>query len=261
MLDIIECAKGKLHDPFVMDWALDQYERARDAGLPIRAEMEKAWFDEPTLRLWLEKEDDLGLTRLFRELPADAFRGLAATLLERWPQMPEQVAHWAAPLLFLNPAEDVAAVFEAHVGDGSASLAQHDARLQAIIKYATRLPTTGGRALLDTITAHVLAMNDEDWPKAGLLENLLAPSRVLRPENLPQLVETLVRLRLDAGRDPYEMLKKIVISLFGHAAWFEYAELVMDSRGAVRFEAVRALFTDAAPLQEAVKEMSAAKRR
>ncbi len=54
MTDFIRLAKGKLNDPILMEWALDRYRNVEEGAQKYREAMEHAWFDDLTLRRWLE---------------------------------------------------------------------------------------------------------------------------------------------------------------------------------------------------------------
>ena len=84
MTDLIELATGKLNDPILMDWALDRYRQASKGQSHRQEEMEQAWFDELTLRRWLNSNDQETLNRLFVRLPEKQFANLAKAIGERW---------------------------------------------------------------------------------------------------------------------------------------------------------------------------------
>ena len=65
MTDFIQLAKGKLNDPILMEWALDRYRDAQKGAQKHREAMEQAWFDDLTLRRWLDSNDQDILTALF----------------------------------------------------------------------------------------------------------------------------------------------------------------------------------------------------
>jgi hypothetical protein len=78
MTDLIELATGKLNDPILMDWALDRYRQAKGRS-HSQEPMEQAWFDELTLRRWLNSDDQVarGLFghRVYRQLASDIRKG------------------------------------------------------------------------------------------------------------------------------------------------------------------------------------------
>ena len=97
MTDLISLAKGKLNDPILMEWALRHYQDAQ-AGTPQRREaMEQDWFDDLTLRRWLDSDDQAMLARLFSQLPADRFASLGPSIGARWGQWGGNLACSAAP--------------------------------------------------------------------------------------------------------------------------------------------------------------------
>ena len=56
-----------------------------------RRAMEEAWFDDLTLRRWLDSDDHETLARLFSRLPPERFSNLGQAIGERW-------AGWAGNL-------------------------------------------------------------------------------------------------------------------------------------------------------------------
>jgi hypothetical protein len=84
MSDIIRLAARKLSDPILMDWALDRYQDAAESNPACRRAMEDAWFDQLTLRRWLDRDDDELLGPLFSSLPPERFEPLGEAIGERW---------------------------------------------------------------------------------------------------------------------------------------------------------------------------------
>ena len=84
MTHLIKLAAGKLNDPILMDWALDRYRQASKGQNHRQEELEQAWFDELTLRRWLNNDDQETLNRLFVHLPEKQFANLAKAIGERW---------------------------------------------------------------------------------------------------------------------------------------------------------------------------------
>ena len=80
MADLIELATGKLNDPILMDWAISRYWQMEQCHPQHREAMEQAWFDDLTLRRWLNSDDEDILTRLFVHLPAERFVNLGRVL-------------------------------------------------------------------------------------------------------------------------------------------------------------------------------------
>jgi len=79
-----ELATGKLNDPILMDWALDRYRQASrgHSHCHCQEEMEQVWFDELTLRRWLNSDDQETLNGLFVHLPKEQFANLSREIGE-----------------------------------------------------------------------------------------------------------------------------------------------------------------------------------
>ena len=84
MTHLVELATGKFNDPILMDWVLDRYRQAREGHSQCQEAMEQAWFDELTLRRWLNSDDHETLNRLFVNLPEERFSNPGQAIGERW---------------------------------------------------------------------------------------------------------------------------------------------------------------------------------
>lgn len=63
MTDLVALATGKLNDPILMDWAISRYRLMENHDPQHRDAMEQAWFDDLTLRRWLDSDNEDILTR------------------------------------------------------------------------------------------------------------------------------------------------------------------------------------------------------
>ena len=99
MTPLIKLATGKLNDPILMDWALDRYRQASEGHSRRQEAMEQAWFDELTLRRWLNSDDHETLNRLFVHLPEERFSNLGQAIAERWNDWGGNLAYHSAPVL------------------------------------------------------------------------------------------------------------------------------------------------------------------
>ena len=99
MTHLIKLATGKLNDPILMDWALDRYRQASEGRNQRLQSMEQAWFDELTLRRWLNSDDHETLIRLFVHLPEEQFSNLGQAIAERWNDWGGNLAYHSAPVL------------------------------------------------------------------------------------------------------------------------------------------------------------------
>jgi len=99
MNDVTVLAAGKLSDPILMDWALHRHRDAAMGDPQRRRAMEEAWFDDLTLRRWLDSDDQETLTRLFSQLPPERFSNLGHAIGERWAGWAGNLADYSAPVL------------------------------------------------------------------------------------------------------------------------------------------------------------------
>jgi len=99
MTDLIELATGKRNDPILMDWAISRYWQMEKRHPQHREAMEQSWFDDLTLRRWLDSDNEDILTRLFVHLPAERFVNLGHTIGEHWGHWSGNLAYHSAPVL------------------------------------------------------------------------------------------------------------------------------------------------------------------
>ncbi|HSQ06440.1 MAG TPA: SEC-C metal-binding domain-containing protein [Chromatiaceae bacterium] len=243
MTDLISLAKGKLNDPILMEWALRHYQDAQ-AGTPQRREaMEQDWFDDLTLRRWLDSDDQAMLARLFSELPADRFANLGPSIGARWGQWGGNLACAAAPVLARH-APDLA--WRCFAEPEAKRHRDMDAVL-GIVHALPLLPPEPARALLGAIAEEVRGGRHSQLALDTLWNGLLwAGLRIDRP-----VAEAAIQARLGDGSDDRALedtLGGIARGLFGSR---RYARLASDIRqGQTRqdFRSLSALFRDDAPL-------------
>jgi len=108
MVDVIECARGKLREAVVMEWALDRYGDAKSVSADLARRMEREWFDREVLGHWLHHSDLLVTPRLLRLLPADLFAPVRGEVIENWPGWEQNIRDKALPGLLLNEAAEAA---------------------------------------------------------------------------------------------------------------------------------------------------------
>ncbi len=251
MLDIIECARGKLDDPIILKWALRRYGyAAKCAPEPAKA-MERGWFDEETIRRWVEGPDtgeDM-LADLLRELPARLFEGVKYEILQRWREWDERIAHHAISALLLNPSDDVVALFRTCLDDDQWDFA----KTGAIIEALGMLPERDAVELLLTITnihkEELQKQDKDDWDRRYLYEDLLEPMAALNIEAVPNLIKSCVYNSYAMGNQAERLLQRICSALFGHYSFLEQAEYIMEG-DEKSLASMKVLFEEDAPLKE-----------
>ncbi len=242
MTDLIELAKGKLSDPLLMEWALDRYRDAEKVDSRIREAMEQAWFDDLTLRRWLDNDDRDILTRLFSQLPATRFANLGQAIGERWGQWNGSLASRSASVLALYQPVLARKCFAE-----PQNVRHPDAdTVHGIIRALLFLPNEDGVTLLRAISEQLLKSKD-DFTRTFLLGDLLSVG-----------VELDRDVALDATRDQLQgakderaldqTLSRISTGLFDDSV---YQQLASDIRAGVseqQFGSLAPLFQEEAPL-------------
>ncbi len=243
MTDCIPLAKGKLNDPLLMEWALRRHRNAQ-AGVAERQEaMEQTWFDDLTLRRWLDSGDHETLARLFSQLPAERFSNLGQAIAERWGQWRGNLAYHAAPVLARH-APDLAWKCFAQPEckrhpDAYATL--------GIVRALPFLPPEAGRTLLGAIAKEARATQHEGIERDLVLSELISVGLKIDRS----MVQELIGERLKDGTNERaldDILNRVAFGLFGINPYQGLASDIRKGETRQRFQALAALFQDDAPL-------------
>ena len=246
MLDLIECAKGKLDDPDVMGWALRRYQQAQLRGWQHCRPMEEAWFHDLALRRWLHGDDGDILEDALRILPSRLFANLRPAIVERWSGWSGHLGARATRILVEGPSDDVRRLFARHLEASFLDLEKTAAVLDALI----HLPRSDALPLLDKVTARVSQLQDQSLAKEMLSQNLLRPTAILNPGALVALAEMCARALRDNSAARDRLLPTVHDALFGTDALMEKAKKLMDGRSGQPFRSLQPLFAAEAPLEE-----------
>ncbi len=244
MTDIIDLAKGKLNDPILMEWALGRYRAAKDADRQCREVMEQAWFDDLTLRRWLDVDDRDVLTRLFSQLPATRFANLGQAIGERWGEWSGSLAYHAAPVL-ARYRPDLA--WKCFAEPQSGRHPDTDSVL-GIIRGLPSLPEEDGRSLLRAIAEQLLESKDDlsrEFILGGLLSAALELDRDIALE--------ILRFQLSAANKERELsqtLGRIAVGLFGTSVHQQLASEIRVGGTLQRFPSLAPIFREDAPLDQ-----------
>lgn len=244
MIDLIPLATGKLDDPILMDWALGHYRDARIGDPRHRQALEQAWFDDLTLRRWLDSDDHETLSRLFRELPAGRFASLGHAIGERWGQWGGPLAQRAAPVLARHAPGLAWRCFAEPEGEG-----HRDAyAILGIVEALPLLPADLGRALLVAI-----AKESRTTGRRGLDRDVVVGALIPVALQIDRpLARGLIRERLREAEGERALdlaLGEVGTGLFGHSPYERLASDLRRGRSAQSFQALAALFRAEAPLE------------
>ncbi|RPI00525.1 MAG: hypothetical protein EHM71_17285, partial [Zetaproteobacteria bacterium] len=243
MTDLTALAQGKLNDPILLTWALRQYQDA-PMGTPQRREaMARAWFDDLTLRRWLDSDDQDMLADLFSELPAKRFANLGQAIGERWDQWGGNLAYHAAPVLARFAPELAWKCFTAPKGkprrDASAVL--------GMTRAIPLLPQASGRTLLGAIIEAAQAERHDRWERDAVLGECLSVGLQIDRPVAQTVIEALFRTGPDR-RALDRTLDGIALGLFTSRRYQQLASDIRKGETHQRFQPLAALFRDDAPL-------------
>ena len=243
MTDLIPLAKAKLNDPILMEWALRRYRDAQ-LGAPQRCEaMERAWFDDLSLRRWLDSDDQDMLADLFSQLPAERFANLAQAIGERWDHWGGTLAYHAAPVLARHAPGLAWKCFTAPEGKPRRNVEA----ILGMIRAIPLLPLASGRMLLGTIVEAAQAERHDRWERDAVLGECLSVGlQIDRP-----VAQAVIEARLGAGPDRRALdrtLDGIALGLFASTRYQQLASDIRKDKTQQRFQPLAALFRDDAPL-------------
>ena len=245
MTDLIKLAIGKLNDPILMDWALDRYRQASKGHSHRQKAMEQAWFDELTLRRWLNSGDQETLNRLFVHLPEELFANLGQAIGERWSDWGGNLAYHSAPVLaryqpnlawkcFAEPKGRQRRDFESILG---------------IIRSLTVLPHDDGLHLLKAITQQILTSTEDGFTRELMLSELVPASLAI--DRVVALEIVKVQLKdISRERDWNQLLDQVARSLVGHSIYRQLASDIHKGETQQSFQQLEVFFGKDAPLEQ-----------
>ncbi len=243
MTDLIELAAGKLNDPILMDWAISRYGQMENYDPQHRDSMEQAWFDDLTLRRWLDSDNEDIITRLFVNLPADRFVNLGQAIGERWGGWSGNLAYHSAPILaqhqpniawkcFAEPQEGRHRDVESVLG---------------VIRSLPFLPTDEGLQLLKAITQQIVNSTKDDFTRELVLSELLSVSLDLDRSMARDVINAYLE-GTTGKRELNMLLDQVAGDLFGHYVYQQLASDIRKGATQQKFEQLSAFFSEEAPL-------------
>ena len=245
-MNLLQFAPGKLDNPIMMRWALHSYENACARSDGTAQEMEKAWFDDLTLRKWLDLGDRNILTTTFRILPPEVFENLKHTVAERWKTWQGSLAFFSAPvLMILDPAE-IVDLFTDHVDRDLLDVT----KTSAVIKYLASLPEEPAHNLFRKIDGLTRKIQNHDSAKNSLLAQLVEPTISFAHEGLPILVGILAQSLGVGKNDSSKFFGYISRRLFGGNVFYDQAQALLSDGSGAMFRTLEMLFEAGAPLAD-----------
>ena len=176
MTELIELATGKPNDPIpLMDWAIDRYRQARKGDSQRQETMGQTWFDDLTLRRWLNSGDQETVSRLFVHLPEERFANLGQAIGERWSKWGGSLAYHSAPVLARYQPDLAWRCFAEPPGGRHRDIES----IPGVIRSLPLLPREEGLQLLDAIAKQVLSSTEESFSRELRFSELVAASLAL----------------------------------------------------------------------------------
>ncbi len=252
-MDLLKLAQGKLDNPIMRQWALQRYEDARTRSDGSDQEMEKIWFDDLTLRKWINSDDKRTLASVFRILSPSAFVNLNTTVAEQWKTWSGPLAWASTPILLNLDALERATLFVEHMKHNLSDLE----KTVSVVNHLTSLPEEMAIDLFKKIEEVSREIEKNAFAKNWLQHALITPAIHLAPDMLPPLVHELVNSqdnREDASENLFKYLSE---ALFGSAVYFKNAQFRNNGDEGVEFQSLGFLFQDGAPLSDLDAAMKA----
>ena len=243
MIDLVELATGKLNDPILMDWAIDRYREARAGRSKRQKLMEQTWFDDLTLRRWLNSDDQEILNRLFVHLPEERFANLGQVIGERWSTWKGSLAYHSAPILARYQPDLAWRCFAEPPGGRHRDVES----ILGVIQSLTILPREDGVQLLKAVARQVLSSDEDRFTRELKLSELVAASLVLDRVVALEVIEAQLK-ELSRERDWTRLLDQVARSLFGHSVYRQLASDIRKGEMQQSFQQLQAFFSEDAPL-------------
>jgi hypothetical protein len=181
--------------------------------------MAETWFDDRTLRRWLDQVDEEIRARLFSVLPAQRFGQLGEHIAERWDTWTGNLAYHAAPVLALAQPTLAVKSFSAAVGRSG-----NDFRtFSGIIRSLSMLPDEDGHRLLTKIADRLTESKQSvALSRDLLLDELIAVSLSLDCDLALGVIGDRLAHPEDA-RALQRILRQVSTGLFGHTVYLQLA--------------------------------------
>ena len=244
MTHLIKLATGKLNDPILMDWALDRYRQASEGRSQRQEAMEQAWFDELTLRRWLNSDDHETLNRLFVHLPEEQFSNLGQAIAERWNDWGGNLAYHSAPVLARYQPELAWRCFAEPPGGRHRDVES----ILGAIRSLVVLPREEGLVLLKAIATQVIASTEDGFSRELTLSELLSASLVLDRGVALEVLKAQLKA-ITREREWDRLLDEVARGLFGHSVYGQLASDIRKGDSNQSFQRLAAFFREDAPLE------------
>jgi len=244
MKDLISRAKGKLDDPIIRGWARDRYSDVCKYSPGFRESMEQAWFDDLSLRRWIENDASV-LISLFRLLPATRFCGVQELIAKRWEQWDGMLASWSAPVLAQLQPEKAGKLFLNYLQSGVVD----SQNIFGIVRSLDQLPVDQRISLFNQIEGLILKPRKNDFDTHFLMESFVKMSFVLKLGNIDTLIEKIIKTVSDE-KGLEKALKLICGLLYKSPHLFDHALDVIRKETHQTFQSLSCFFQDNAPLGE-----------
>jgi hypothetical protein len=243
MTHLIKLAAGKLNDPILMDWALDRYRQASKGQNHRQEELEQAWFDELTLRRWLNNDDQETLNRLFVHLPEKQFANLAKAIGERWNDWSGSLAYHSAQVLARYQPDLAKQCFAEPPGGRHRDIES----ILGIVRSLPVLPHDDGLQLLKTITQQILISSKDSFTRELMLSELVTASLALDRVVALDVIKAQLK-EISRERDWNQLLDQVARSFFGHSVYRQLASDIRKGETQQSFQQLEAFFRKDAPL-------------
>ncbi len=243
MTDIIELATGKLNDPILMDWAISRYRQMENCPPKHREAMDQAWFDELTLRRWLDSDNKDVLTSLFVHLPAERFVNLGQAIGERWSGWSGNLAYHSAPILARYQPDIAWKCFAEPQGGRH----QDVESILGVIRALPLLSHDDGLQLLKAITQQIVNSTKDEFARELMLSELISVSLDLDRAVAREIIKAHLE-EITGERRLNMLLDQVARSLFGHSVYRQFAFHIRRGHTQQSFQQLGAFFREDAPL-------------
>lgn len=245
MKDIVAMAQGKLDDPVMRDWAIRKYEDICKYSQEIKEAMEQGWFDDLSLRRWIETEAS-GLQTLFRLVPGSRFKESQQLIFNRWGEWKGNMSLRASPILAELQPEQAGNVFTGYLYGKSLD---HE-KLLGIIESLEKLPEGIRVQVFEQINNILATLKGDEFFVQSLIPPFIKMSYRLNLPFAESLFEKAIKNSSSDDRSIRSVLTVACNSLGILPYLCEYALDIYSKYTEHNFEAIACLFKNDVPLNE-----------
>lgn len=237
----ISRAATLLDDPIMMEWAVHYYHDLSPRS-ELKGQLENLWFNDVTIKRWIDAGDQEILGPMFLYLPEQRFSMFAATIAGHWSAWPSTLANSATKVLVCVAPELAAETFGRYL-ESARPVSLENA--VSIMSSLDQLPPEAALAMLEKLLP--LAWGENEMFVSLIRHDAFRAAVALMPQALPRLLDGLYA---ESEHRLNGVVEFMADCLFGHDTYADLYFLRRDDYDVASFADLSPLFDGDAPLAE-----------